>query len=175
MAKRDGKVANNAGNLYLIFLGILLVLMGGFFMFFMGLGYLRANETRSWVETECKILASDVFSEERTMGKVDYQWRGLYEYQIDGKVYRSDRYEPRGAKWQRQQERVDKIVEKFPAGSEQKCFVNPADHSYAILKHDSRGAGYSIWFPGLFAVGGVGMIVGAIRKWNRVEKVESSE
>jgi hypothetical protein len=35
--------------------------------------------------------------------------------------------------------------------------VNPAEPSFAILKTDSLAPGYSIWFPALFVVGGLGI------------------
>jgi hypothetical protein len=44
------------------------------------------------------------------------------------------------------------------------CFVNPADPSFAILEKDSKAVIYTIWFPGLFVVGGLGMAVQALRK-----------
>ena len=167
MAETEPKTTSNAGNLYLIFLGLLLLLMGAGFMFVMWLSYVRANTTRDWPRVTCNMISSARFAEERTPGKMEYQWRGQYEYSIDGKQYMADRYELRGAKWTTKVEKVDEIVETFPAGAEATCFVDPANHAYSILKHDSRGAGYSIWFPGLFAVGGVGMIVGALRKWKK--------
>ena len=137
-------------------------------MCFMWLSFAKANKTRGWLETPCLIVSSQKHTEERTLGKVEHQWRGSYSYEVDGKTYLSTRYELRGSKWTtKDEEKIDPILETFPTGQTRTCFVNPQDHNYAILKHDSRGAGYSIWFPGLFAVGGVGIIVGAIRKWNR--------
>ena len=136
-------------------------------MVFMWLSYDKANSTREWPSVSCEMVSSMRYAEERTPGKLEYQWRGQYLYSIDGKPYIGERYEPRGAKWTTKVEKVDAIVEAFPAGEKAVCYVDPKNHGYSILKHDSRGAGYSIWFPGLFAVGGLGMIVGALRKWNK--------
>jgi len=138
---------SNAGNIYLMFLGLLLVGMGAFFMFIMWLSFQKASSTRAWLEIPCKIVRSEQALSIQPNRNVEYQWQGEYLYTVEG--------------------RVEKVLEKFPAGAETVCFVNPEDHSFSILKHDSRGAGYSIWFPGLFAVGGLGMMVGAVRKWNR--------
>jgi hypothetical protein len=45
-----------------------------------------------------------------------------------------------------------------------RCRVNPADPAVAVLRIDSRAPGYSLWFPALFVVGGVGIVVGALRR-----------
>jgi len=167
MSKSESGKVSNAGNLYLIFLGVLLVAMGGFFMLIMGISYRNANLTRAWPEVSCKINHSERGSRTIPNRNTEYQWQGSYSYKMDGESYTSQRLEKRGAKWTTKVDKVDVIVEQFPVGSTKICFVNPEDKSYSILKHDSRGAGYSIWFPGLFAVGGLGMIFGAVKKWNR--------
>ena len=59
--------------------------------------------------------------------------------------------------------KAEKMAEKFPEGSRQTCFVNPSDPAFAVLKLDSKGPGYSLWFPLLIVVGGLGIIVGAVR------------
>jgi hypothetical protein len=41
-------------------------------------------------------------------------------------------------------------------------YVNPADVNFAMLKPDSKAAGYSIWFPMLFVIGGLGIALRAI-------------
>jgi hypothetical protein len=42
--------------------------------------------------------------------------------------------------------------------------VNPALPAEAVLEHASRAALYSIWFPLLFVVGGLGMLRGALKR-----------
>jgi hypothetical protein len=56
---------------------------------------------------------------------------------------------------------VEELVATFATGSMTKCWVNPQQPSQSVLKLDTRAAGYTLWFPGLFFLGGVGMIVGA--------------
>jgi len=41
--------------------------------------------------------------------------------------------------------------------------VNPNDADFTMIKPDSKAAGYSIWFPMLFVVGGLGISIKAIR------------
>jgi len=43
------------------------------------------------------------------------------------------------------------------------CFVNPTAPDEAVLKRGSRGALFSIWFPLLFVVGGLGVAINALR------------
>jgi hypothetical protein len=165
-SEKDKK--SNAGNLYLMFLGLLLVIMGSLFMYLMWTSFQRANLTRSkWLEIPCVILESKTQQlEQRPNYHPEFRWEGKYRYTFKDVDYIGTQLELRGSKSTSKQEMVDKVVEKFPLGAVVPCFVDPNNPSAAILKHDSRGSGYSIWFPGLFAVGGIGMIVGAARKWN---------
>jgi hypothetical protein len=61
-------------------------------------------------------------------------------------------------------EGTEERLEQYPVGKEVTAYVNPADPEFAILEHSSKAALYSIWFPCLFMVGGVGMIISALRK-----------
>jgi len=166
MGQAEKKSVSNAGNLYLIFLGLLLFAMGAGFMFIMWLSFQRANHTRTWKEVPCRILKSEIKTEERIAGKLEYQWNGEYTYELEGEDYVSTRFELRGNKWSSQKDRIEAVVRKYPAGKSAVCYVDPKDITFSILKHDSKAAGYNIWFPGLFALGGVGMIFGAVKKWN---------
>jgi hypothetical protein len=47
------------------------------------------------------------------------------------------------------------------------AFVNPAEPDFAVLKPDTKATGYSIWFPLLFVVGGLGIAGRAIVKQAR--------
>jgi hypothetical protein len=48
-----------------------------------------------------------------------------------------------------------------------------------VLKRDSKAPGYSLWFPIIFVVGGLGIIVGAVRSWvaggRKAEEAEEAE
>lgn len=167
MSASESEKKSNAGNLYLAFLGLLLVIMGSFFMWIMWLSFENAKRTRAWLEVPCEIITSKKTEIIFPHRNVEYQWQGSYSYQIDGQQYLSDRLEVRGAKRTPKVDKINKLVDTYVAGTRAVCFVNPENLDYAILRHDSKGAGYSIWFPGLFAVGGAGMILGAFRKWNR--------
>jgi hypothetical protein len=47
-------------------------------------------------------------------------------------------------------------------GMNTECFVDPQNPQLAILKPDSLAPGYSIWFPGLFMIAGLGITFNAL-------------
>ena len=53
-------------------------------------------------------------------------------------------------------------LDAYPVGKETVCYVDPEDKSIAVLRKDTKAALYSIWFPCLFVIGGLGMIATAI-------------
>lgn len=155
-----GKVA---GSLYLVVVGLILAGIGGLFTFLLGNSYLQAKEMDTWVETPCLILESEV--RERQLGPavpVDYQFGILYGYDFDGEGYSSDDYDIRGNANVKERSKILQLTQQYPAGSLQKCWVNPEDPTRAILKKDSKAPGYSIWFPILFVVGGIGIVIKAL-------------
>ena len=99
----------------------------------------------------------------------DYDNAIYYLDQFEGEDNISETYKPRGQRWRNSVEKVKPLLEQYPVDKKTVCFVNPerpTDPSkprQAILAHDTKAAGYSIWFPALFSIGGIGIMVGAIR------------
>lgn len=163
---------SQAGAWYLTAVGLSLCLIAGTFLWLMGRSYLRAKEMTTWPQVPCMILRSEVV--ERRIGETvapDYRFSVIFGYQYEGKDYESGRWSLRGSMPRQDPVQAEKLVEEFPLGSQQLCWVNPRQPEIALLKLDSRAAGYSLWFPGLFFLGGVGMIVGA---WKRAKSGESA-
>ncbi len=161
---------SQAGAWYLTAVGLSLCLIAGIFLWLMGRSYLRAREMTTWPQVPCLILRSEVA--ERRIGETvapDYRFAVLFGYQYEGKDYESDRWSLRGSMPRQDPTQAEKLVEEFPMGSQQRCWVNPRQPEIALLKLDSRAAGYSLWFPGLFFLGGVGMMIGA---WKRSKSGE---
>ena len=153
-----------AASLYLIFIGLLLCAVGGSFAWLMWRSFDRASGQRNWTETTCTILESRV--DQRKIGadvKREYNFGVLYGYSYGNQAYVSERYSLRGAPWSSSESRSQKRMDKFPVGSTCPCYVDPADPSSAVLKLDSKAPGYSLWFPLIFVVGGLGVIGGALR------------
>jgi len=154
-----------AGTWYLTAVGLALCLIAALFLWLMGRSYLRAREMASWPKVPCLILRSEV-SQRRIAENVspDYRFAVLYRYESEGRDYESTRSSLRGSMPRSEVESIEALVQQFTLGSTQSCWVNPRDPAVALLKLDSRAAGYSLWFPGLFFLGGLGMILGAWKK-----------
>jgi hypothetical protein len=95
---------------------------------------------------------------------MEYRVKILYGYGWKGEGKTGDRYGLRGNPNYNKRDKVESIVESYPVGKETKVFVNPADPDFAILQPDSKAAGYSLWVPLLFVVGGLGISVRAAMK-----------
>lgn len=115
---------------------------------------------RSFVETPCTVLSSSVKTVPGSEGDM-YAVDVRYAYTFQGRRYVSDRYDF-SAFSSNDRAGEQKAADRYPAGSEAVCYVNPNDPSEALLK---RGLG--IWvlaagFPLVFVAVGVGIAVGAI-------------
>ena len=151
------------GSFYLIGIGFFLALSGGVFTWLLGSSFSRARGMDGWQEQECFILESEI--RERRIGPevpTDYRFGVLYGYDFDGEAYSAEDYDLRGNAWVKEPSRIQFLVMKFPRGSQQTCWVNPNKPEQAVLKRETKAPGYSIWFPILFVVGGLGIIVKAL-------------
>jgi hypothetical protein len=159
------KTNSRAGSWYLTAVGLALCLVSGLFLWLMSRSFLRAREMNNWPQIPCLILRSEVA--EHRIGETvapDYRFSVLYRYEFHGKDYESDRWGLRGSMPRSERDPVQDLVALYPVGSVQTCWVNPKNPAMAVLKTDSRAAGYSLWFPALFFLGGLGMVTGAWKK-----------
>lgn len=148
-----------------MFIGLSVALAGGLFTALLWRSFAHAREMAHWPEVECRILRSEVG--ERSIdpnAPVEYHFEVLYGFRWQEKHHTSERYDSRGGAWSGDRERIEKLIEKYPVGSSAICRVNPAQPEAAVLKPDSKAAGYSIWFPMLFVIGGLGIAIGAVRR-----------
>ncbi|HEY0455519.1 MAG TPA: DUF3592 domain-containing protein [Verrucomicrobiae bacterium] len=114
---------------------------------------------RSWAETPCRVVASQV-RQQRSKNGYTYTTEILYAYQVNGKEYRANRLRflttsSSGYK------RKAQFIAQYPAGRQTVCFVKPADPYEAVLLIDF---GNEIWIgilPLIFMViGGLGFFFG---------------
>lgn len=143
-------------------IGLLLALSGGVFTWLLGASFGRAREMDQWQQTECVILESEF--RERQIGQAvptEYRFGLLFGYEFEGEPYSSETYDLRGNAWVKDRVRIQILLQTFQAGSKQTCWVNPEKPEQAVLKKETKAPGYSIWFPILFVVGGLGVIVKA--------------
>ena len=155
---------NKAGAIYLAGIGLAVALVGVVFVYLLWGSFQKAKATREWPEISCLIIQSKVKERSEKHISKEYQWGVEYNYDFEGKPYSSKLYTLRGSKWTSRRDEVKALMEEFPKDGKAICFVNPADPSRAILKHDSKAGGYSIWFPMLFVIGGLGIAYSALRK-----------
>lgn len=145
-------------------IGLSLVLIGGLFVWLMARSYLRAREMRSWPEVSCQILVSEIEQRRHDpQSPVEYRAIVSFGYEWQGKPQTGDHLTLRGSAWTSKPELAEQRVAEFPVGTETRCRVNPANPRVAVLKPDSLAPGYSIWFPGLFLVAGIGITIRACR------------
>ena len=127
---------------------------------------------RSWVETPCTILASQVAESSDSDGttyKVDVQ----YSYVFAGGEHRSGRYDFFDAYSSGYQGKAD-VVARYPPGASTVCYVNPADPSEAVIDR-SPGPRYLVGLvPLVFLFIGVGGVVFALRHAGRTSAVVAS-
>ncbi len=156
------------GFLYLAFIGLALAIIGGVFVAILWRGYSRAKETREWPKVPAVVVVSQVG--ERQLGRdvpKEYTHELIYEYRIDGEFYRSEKLKRRENPFFKEKAKVAPEAGRFPVGSKLEAFVNPNDPKEAVVEHETKAPGYSIWFPGLFLVGGLGVFVRAVSKMLR--------
>ena len=94
----------------------------------------------------------------------EYCHKLVYEYQVEGESYRGERVKRRENPYLKKESKILPSVERFIVGSKMEAFVNPDDFTEAVLEHETKAPGYSIWFPGLFLVGGLMVFFRAILK-----------
>lgn len=146
-------------------MGVLLMLAGSFFAWRMWLSYEKAQITRSWTRVSCRVVSSRVVSERPTPNSPPaHRVEVRYEYEFNGVKLTSTRIRQVEAAPTQHLDNAQQKQQGYPAGSSQTCFVNPSAPAEAVLEHASRAALYSIWFPLLFVVGGIGMLRGALRR-----------
>ena len=151
--------------LYLTMIGLLLAAAGAVFTWLMWKSFDRAGAIEGWPRVPCAILFSDV--EERRIGPElppEYRFQVTYSYEWEDESYESDRYGIRGDSWSKRRDGADALSGTYPEGSVHECSVDPLNPGMAVLHGESKAPGYSIWFPMIFVVGGLGVVVGA---WTR--------
>lgn len=150
--------SNRAGRWYLVVLGLSLALIGGVFVWLMARSYLRAREMRNWPEVVCVIISSEL--EERRHDEnspLEYRHDLSFGYEWQDQPRTGDHLTLRGNPWSSKRELMETRIKEYPVGKSTTCRVDPKNPDFAILKTDSLAPGYSIWFPGLFVIGGLGI------------------
>jgi Protein of unknown function (DUF3592) len=158
---------------FLVMLGLVIAGVGGLFTWLMGMSYMRAVEQRDWPQVEGVVLSSEIEEYKHDeFSPMEYRMKILYGYEWKGERKTGDRYGVRGNPKYNKQDKIAELVETYPVGKKIRVYVNPADANFTMLKPDSKAAGYSIWFPMLFVIGGLGIALRAIRAELRAKSKE---
>ncbi|MEM9281567.1 MAG: DUF3592 domain-containing protein [Verrucomicrobiota bacterium] len=153
---------NLAGRIWKILLGTLLIIAGSIFVDYLWSSYQRAAIMDAWVKTPCVIETINIDdSQLNQRGVPKYLIEITYTYQFEGQDHTGDRMKrlPVEASDPR---KVKAKLDGYEEGVETVCYVDPSNPDMAVLKKDSKAGLYSIWFPCLFVVGGLGIIVTAL-------------
>jgi len=134
-----------------------------FFLFFFALGtffevmiareFVKVLAQRAWKAHACTILSSGV--EDKGRNDNPYVFAVRYEYEFGSKRYESRLYK-RGYRGSDEYHEAHRLVERYPAGQESRCYVNPANPSEAVLKRGSLLFGFIALFPLIFVLIGAG-------------------
>lgn len=160
----DSGSPSQAGRLWLAALGMSLALAGMLFTWVLWTAWQRAEETRRWTPTPCRIVSSRLEKERPTPNSNPvFKPKVSYTYNFAGQKLTSTRIKRVDIASQHE-DVARKKIQPYPVGTEVTCYVNPAQPDFAVLKHDTRAALYSIWFPLLFVFGGLRIAWGTVKK-----------
>lgn len=150
------------GRWFFVLLGLSVALVGSVFVWLMARSFLRAREMRQWPEVPCVILVSEIQQRVHdAQSPAEFRYVISFGYEWRGEARTSDRLSLRGSPWSSKRAVVESQASRYPVGTRATCRVAPADPDLAVLKPDSLAPGYSIWFPGLFVAGGLGIALRA--------------
>lgn len=154
---------HRAGSWWLASLGLVLAVAGVVFVGMLWTAWQRAEETRRWPQAQAQVLSSQVIPFQATFSSPQkYRIVVRYRYEVAGQTYVSERIRrTNGPKGNRDD--AEALREQYTPGQTVTCYVRPEDPAFAILKHDTRAALYTLWFPMLFVIGGLRMTWGAIQ------------
>ncbi|GAA5481018.1 DUF3592 domain-containing protein [Haloferula sargassicola] len=161
-----------ASRIYLSLIGLSLAGVGGVFAVLMWKSFMRAEDVDHWPLVPCSILESRVGSRRDDPDwpagmPQEFRFEVRYVYEWQDRQWESTRYRLRGAPWSDTPSAAEELVLKYPEGSVAECHVNPDQPDQAVLRGETKAAGYSLWFPLLFVVGGLGIVAGAWRPRSR--------
>lgn len=143
-------------------MGLSMAAAGAFFMWFLWKNFDVATVMDDWVETPCQILASTIDDSQIDQHfETKFEFQVSYRYEVGGMTYLGENTKSKpivaGIR-----KKLKKWESRYPTGSTAVCFVNPDDPTDAVLDRDTKASIYSLWFPGLFVVGGIGVALSGL-------------
>ena len=152
-------VTGAAGTRWLALFFTAFLLMGGLTTYFLFVRPLvNIQRARSWQSVPCRVISSRVQSHSGSKGGTTYSVDILYAYAVDGKDYRSNRYDFMGGSSSGYGGK-DAIVKRYRPGTKATCFVDPHDPTQAVLQRNfTPGMLVGLIPLVLFFIGGGGLV-----------------
>ncbi|MCB1079394.1 MAG: DUF3592 domain-containing protein [Verrucomicrobiae bacterium] len=154
--------SNWGGRLWMMGMGLSIATAGAFFVWYLWKNFEVAKRMDAWVETPCEILASTIDGSQLDQHfETKFEFQVSYRYEWDGapKISEMAKSKPVVAGIRK---KLESWEARYPTGAKAICYVNPAAPSEAVLERDTKASIYSLWFPGLFVVGGLGIAVSGV-------------
>lgn len=154
--------SNWGGRLWMAGMGLTMAAAGVFFGWFLWKNFDVARDMDDWREVPCQIVASTIDGSQIDQHfETKYEFQVSYRYEIDGRTYLGEdaKSKPIVAGIRK---KLEKWEVRYPTGSTATCFVNPEESAEAVLDRDTKASIYSLWFPGLFVVGGLGVALSGL-------------
>lgn len=147
--------------------GCLIFFFGIFFLVGAGLFYYifvrpvgRIVAARSWQETPCTIVSSQVGESSDSDGTT-YRVDVTFSYKVDGQERQSSRYDfTEGSSSGYDGKKA--VVDRYPPGSETVCYVDPADPAMAVIDRGFSAKYLIGLFPLIFLFVGLGGLIWAV-------------
>lgn len=136
---------------------------GGVMLYFLSVKPIaRTLAAESWAETPCRVLRAEVRDHDSDDGTT-YSVHILYEYEFDGRTYKSDRYDFMGGSSSGYEGKA-RVVQAYASAERPVCYVNPQNPSEAVLKRGFHAKLLLALFPLPFLLVGVGGLIGTLRR-----------
>ena len=156
---RNPPARNWAGRLWMAGMGLAIAAAGAFFMWFLWKNFEVARHMDAWVETPCEILASTIDGSQIDQHfETKYEFQVSYRYEWQGGTRLSDQAKSKPV-YAGIRKKLEPWEARYPTGARAVCYVDPADPARAVLERDTKASIYSLWFPALFVVGGLGIAI----------------
>jgi hypothetical protein len=159
--RRSGRAPSTIGKLGLSLFFFFFFAIGSLFELFILREIVHVTGQRAWKETPCTIVAGEV--QERQEGNEPYVFVVRYRYEYEGRTYEGAGYR-RGYAGGGEYSAAQELVEKYPAGLDASCYVNPTDPNEAVLERDNPLIALVFLFPLIFVLIGAGGIYFTWRK-----------
>jgi len=91
----------------------------------------------------------------------EYRQNLAYGYEWQGQAHTGTHLTLRDNPWSSKHDLVEERTKLYSVGMSTTCLVDPQHPDFSVLKPDSLAPGYSIWFPSLFIIGGLGISIRA--------------